>query len=78
MRPCYKGDSAAETDEAHSEAEEGSGEQQEDGQEEEPEPEVWWLKMLYCFFFTCLLRLTVLKQREEFNWIFYETIYQNY
>ena len=52
MRPGYKGDSAAETDEAHSEAEEGTGEQQEDGQEEDPEPEVWWLKSALLFFFS--------------------------
>ena len=51
MRPGYKGDSAAETDKAHSEAEEGTGEEQEDGQEEEPEPEVWSLKSALLFFF---------------------------
>ena len=39
MRPGYKGDCAAETDEAHSEAESRTEDDQEDGQEEQ-EPEV--------------------------------------
>lgn len=67
MRPGYKGDSAAETDEAHSEAESRTEDDQEDGQEEEPEPKVWWLKSALLFFFRCLLRPTVLKWREELN-----------